>query len=125
MANPSKDKGTRFETAVARYMASVTGDPVERRALHGTRDMGDIAGLRTRGQEVVVECKNYKRPTLGLVLMAVEEAEIERGNVDALAGVAVVKLPGVTDRKASAQGEQLACMGMRDFMALVTGQRPD
>lgn len=125
MANPSKDKGTRFEGAVARYLAWATGDPVERRALHGGKDMGDIKGLSTRGREVVVECKSYKRPTLGLILGWLEEAEVERGNASALAGALAVKLEGVSDRKASAQGRQLVCMYMDDFTALVTGQRPD
>lgn len=36
MGNPSKQKGTRFETEVARYLG------VERRTLKGSQDQGDL-----------------------------------------------------------------------------------
>lgn len=41
----SKRKGTAFETEVCRYLHDEHGLPVERRALKGTRDCGDVAGL--------------------------------------------------------------------------------
>lgn len=47
----SKQKGTAAETAVVRYLRSLTYDTlpafpnVERRALSGGKDMGDIAGI--------------------------------------------------------------------------------
>ncbi len=42
----SKQKGTKFETAVVRYLNDVDGFPeVERRALAGIADKGDIAGV--------------------------------------------------------------------------------
>lgn len=42
MVNPSKNKGTRAETAVVRY-AQTNGFPLaERLALHGSKDIGDI-----------------------------------------------------------------------------------
>lgn len=53
MANPSKRKGTEFEVLVADYLAKVTGLPVERRALCGVNDRGDIAGIR----DWTLECK--------------------------------------------------------------------
>lgn len=39
-----KDIGTRTETAVVRYLASHGWPLAERRALHGTYDLGDITG---------------------------------------------------------------------------------
>lgn len=45
----SKRKGTSFETAVVGYLRDEHGLPVERRALRGTRDCGDITGLPRLG----------------------------------------------------------------------------
>ncbi len=41
----NKQKGTSFETAGVVYMRDEHGLPVERRALRGNRDCGDISGL--------------------------------------------------------------------------------
>lgn len=125
MANPSRDKGTRLESQVAAYMARCTGDPVERRALHGANDMGDLKGLRAHGGEVVVECKSHGHLTLGKMLDALEQAEVERGNADAVAGVCVFKREGVTDRKVSRAGDHLVLTTLRDYMAHFTGERPE
>lgn len=57
--NKPKIKGTRWETLVARYLSEVMGTRVERRALHGGQDMGDLGPFRARGLEVIAECKNY------------------------------------------------------------------
>ena len=42
--NKAKAKGTAFETAVVRFLADETGAWVERRALSGTNDKGDLIG---------------------------------------------------------------------------------
>lgn len=55
MANPPRQKGTAFETAVVRYLNSC-GFNVERRALSGNQDKGDIRGV----PEFVLECKATK-----------------------------------------------------------------
>ena len=44
MANPSKAKGTRAETAVVRFLAA-HGWEAKRKALSGSKDCGDIAIL--------------------------------------------------------------------------------
>ena len=50
MGSRQKAKGTRFESSVVRYMREALGDDrIERRALHGTQDMGDIYGIRAHG----------------------------------------------------------------------------
>lgn len=41
----SKDKGTRFESAVVGYLRTCGFPAVERRALSGNLDKGDIAGI--------------------------------------------------------------------------------
>jgi hypothetical protein len=76
----SKDKGTAAETAVVRYLREQGATQAERRALSGSQDRGDIAGV----PGVVIEVKNVSRDALpGWV----DEAEIERTNDGALIGV--------------------------------------
>lgn len=79
----SKQKGTLAETAVVEYLKTFW-DRVERRALSGKNDKGDIAGV----PYTVVEVKNhksYKFPEW------VEETEQERINADTQYGILVVK----------------------------------
>jgi hypothetical protein len=67
----SKRKGTAFETAVVAYLREEHGLPVERRALRGAKDCGDVAGL----PGFVLECKNHNRLELaGWVDEAMKEA---------------------------------------------------
>lgn len=73
MTNRSKNRGTAWETAIVRHLA-VEGFPhVERRALKGTADRGDIAGI----PGVVIEAKNSQRTELAAW---VDEAAIEQAN---------------------------------------------
>ena len=73
-----RKKGTDFESKVVAYMARVLGDSrIERRAMSGTNDRGDVSGVMLRGKRCVVECKNARRMELSAW---VDEAEDERGN---------------------------------------------
>ena len=116
----AKAAGTRFETLVATYLQTHVDDRIERRARTGTKDRGDIGGVRLspalRGGRVVIEAKNYG----GRILASewVNEAEIERGNDDAVAGVVAIKRRGVSDA-----ADQFVLMTLRDFAALLTGER--
>lgn len=113
----AKKAGSAFERLVADYLAAHVDDRIDRRVKTGAKDRGDIAGLRHMGGRVVIECKNTTRPALASWLA---EAEIERGNDDAIAGVVAHKRHG----KAS-PAEQLVTMRLVDFVALLTGVRPD
>lgn len=76
----SKRKGTAAESAVVRYLKESGFAQAERRALAGSADRGDIAGL----PGVVIEVKNHAR----LAIPAwVAEAETERLNDGARYGV--------------------------------------
>ena len=108
--------GTTFERLVADYLAKYVDDRIDRRVKNGNKDRGDIGGLRHMGERVVVECKNEARAKLG---PWAEEAEIERGNDDALAGVVSHKRHGKGQ-----PGDQWVTMTLRDFVALLTGSRP-
>lgn len=61
MANPSKSKGTAFETNVVRYLQESLGQPeIERRALHGSHDLGDVHRIAAHGLSGIAECKDYR-----------------------------------------------------------------
>lgn len=83
----SKQKGTLAETAVAQYLQQ-TWTTVERRALSGLYDKGDIAGI----PNIVVEIKNQKSYKFKEWL---KETEVERQNAKADFGILVVKPNGV------------------------------
>ena len=111
----AKAAGTRFESLVVAYLATHVDDRIERRRLNGNRDRGDISGLRHMGGRVVVECKDTAR--INLAGWAAE-AEIARGNDDAVAGVIISKRHGKGDA-----ADQWVTMTLRDFVALINGTR--
>lgn len=110
MSNPSKDKGTKFETATARYMTA-HGIPAERVALHGTGDKGDLRAM-AGGKVLAVECKDRKRiePVKWMA-----EAEREARNAGADIPVLVIHRPGCGAAKA---GGNLVVMRLDDFCAM-------
>jgi len=114
----AKSAGTSFETLVAGYLNEHIDDRIERRRQTGSKDRGDIAGLRHMGGRVVVEVKEYG----GRLLPGpwLNEAEVERGNDDATAGIVVAKRRGTTR-----PGDQIVLMTLRDLVALLTGERKD
>ena len=102
---------------MADYFAwALDDDGIDRRVKTGSKDRGDIAGVRVRGQRVVIECKDYGgRHRLPEWL---KEAETERGNDDAAYGVVVWKRRGTAD-----PAEQFVTMTAETFMAMVAGGR--
>lgn len=113
----AKAAGTRFETAIATYLAAHIDDRIERRTKTGNKDRGDISGLRHMGGRIVIECKDKARTELG---PWAAEAEVERGNDDANVAVVMSKRHG-----RGAPGDQWVHMTLRDFVALLTGERPE
>jgi hypothetical protein len=113
----AKTAGTRFETGQATYLAQQVDDRIERRTRNGGKDRGDIGGLRHMGGRIVVECKDVTRWEPGTWL---REAELERGNDDAIAALVIAKRRGHGH-----PGDQLVLMTVRDLVALLTGARPD
>ena len=83
MANPSKTKGTAAETAVVKYLKN-TWDTVERRALAGSLDKGDISGIAN----VCIEVKDCKKTELP---KWTKELEQEMKNSQALTGAIIHK----------------------------------
>ena len=82
----SRAKGTRAESAVVAYLQQWNPN-VERRALTGSNDKGDIAGL----VGVVIEVKDHKAISLA---QFVDEAEAEGYNANARVTAAWIKRRG-------------------------------
>lgn len=87
MANPSKRKGTGWESDIVATLKHGGWPYAERRALQGGLDRGDIAGI----PGVVIEAKNCKAVTLGPWL---DEAHKETTNDGADVGVVWFKRRG-------------------------------
>lgn len=112
----NKSIGTTLETLFVRFMACVLGDErIERRALSGTKDRGDVSGLTLRGKRVVCEVKNHRRMELAAWL---DEAEVERGNDDAEFAVVVHKRRGCGAKRA---GQNYVTMTWETFAAIIAG----
>lgn len=112
----AKQAGATFERSLADWLAAKVDDRIDRRVKTGAKDRGDIGGLRHMGGRIVIEAKNY-----GGRLMPgpwIGEAEVERGNDDALAGIVIAKRRGTTD-----PGQQFVLMTVNDLTALLTGNR--
>lgn len=107
MVNRAKNKGTAFESAVVTYLNDHGHPDAERRALQGSLDKGDIAGI----PGVVLECKNAKTMTLGPWL---KEAMVEAVNARATIAVVVHKRRGTTD-----VGAYFVTTDLRTFLVLL------
>lgn len=123
----AKDAGQRFNRSIADYLRiALDDDRIDCRAKRGSKDRGDIGGMRVANQRMVIECKDVRheyctkcRRVSGLALPGwTAEAHIEAGNDDALVGVVVHKRHGVSD-----PGKQWVSMTVDDLLALVAGER--
>lgn len=111
-----RQKGSSFERLVADYL-KYNGFPfADRRVKSGAKDRGDIGGVGTEAGRLVLECKNTSKTSLGTWAA---EAEVERVNDEALAGVVIHKRHG----KGKAE-DQWCTMTLADLTAILTGIRP-
>ena len=114
----AKAAGTRHESSVVQYLAEhLDDDRIERRSKSGAKDRGDVAGVRHRGQRVVIEAKNTTRTDLA---GWIREAHREAGNDDAAIGVVVSKRHGVGD-----PAQQWVHMTLADFAWLIGADAPE
>lgn len=112
----AKAAGTRMETLTANYLAAeLNDDRIERRARNGSKDRGDLAGVRSAlGERIVVEVKSTARLSLGPWWA---ETTAEKGNDDAPIGVIVHKRHG----KGQAE-DQWVTTTLADFARLIGGK---
>ena len=113
----AKKAGTTFERQVADYLAQHVDDRIDRRTKTGSKDRGDITGVRIWGQRLVLECKNTTRLALADWR---KQAEIERGNDDALAGLIIHKRHGKAN-----PADQWVTTTLKELTALLNGHRED
>ena len=85
----AKARGTRWESAVVDFLRERGFPHVERRALAGALDKGDITGI----PGVVIECKSQARHSLA---EWADETEQERINAGADTASAWIKRRGFT-----------------------------
>ncbi|HEX3842664.1 MAG TPA: hypothetical protein VHU85_17870 [Acidimicrobiales bacterium] len=107
----SKRKGTAWETQVVEYLREHGQPYAERRALCGTFDKGDVAGV----PGVMLECKNEKTVTLSAYA---DEVKVETANAGAQIGVAVVK------RRNRGPGDAYVVMTLEQFAKMI-GDAPE
>lgn len=86
--SPSRRKGTSTETAVVNYLRTRWWPYAERRALHGSLDLGDITG--TPGI-----CWEVKAGSRLCIPEWLRQTETERVNSKSTLGVLVVKPTGL------------------------------
>ena len=103
----SKQKGTNAETAVVKYLKANGFENVERRALQGSQDKGDISGIKN----LVIEVKDHRTMILGQWM---EELKVEIKNDDAKTGVVIHKRRGKGD-----VGEWYASMPVHIYLQLL------
>lgn len=108
--------GARFERQIADWLAEHLDDRIDRRVKHGSKDRGDIGGIRHRGERVVLELKDTARLDLpGWI----REAHLEAQNDDARIGVVVHKRRGTAD-----PAQQWVAMTVADLAWLLGADHP-
>tara|TARA_B100001245_G_C22556664_1_gene278122 strand:+ start:115 stop:480 length:366 start_codon:yes stop_codon:yes gene_type:complete len=115
MSNPSKQKGTSFETLIKEYLQHGGFLSAHRTALSGGYDTGDINGIAhtETDRQVSIQCKNQKKFNLsGWLDDTVEQAE----RLDEAVPVLVVKRPG---RGAKSLDDTYAVMRLCDLVCLL------
>lgn len=108
--------GARFERQIADWLAAHLDDRIDRRVKTGTKDRGDIGGIRHRGERVVLECKDTARTDLA---GWIREAHLEARNDDARVGVVVAKRRGTTN-----PADQWVHMTLADLAWLLGADHP-
>lgn len=108
--------GTSFATWLVEYWRKAFGTrTIERRALTGRKDEGDIAGLNCHLGPIAVEVKNHNRIDLA---GWIQEAQIEASNADAAFGIVVAKRRGYGRES---MGDQYVITRLEDYTRLLGG----
>lgn len=111
----AKKAGTAFERLIADHLRDRWDDRIDRQIRHGARDLGDIAGFRTRsGQKIAVECKATVQTHLSDWW---RQATAERENLGAAHAIVVHKRYGKADA-----GRQWVTMTLDQLLLLMDSQ---
>ena len=119
MANPSKQKGTAFETQCLNYLKNWF-TRIYRAALSGGKDVGDLNGVvrAEDGAQVIFQCKNHKAMKLGEWIKATQEQAWNKtaATMNQTIGVLLVKRRGIGDKN---MGQTYAVMELHDLSKLL------
>lgn len=107
MSNPSREKGTRWESSVAAFFRDRGHTEVFRLAPAGAQDAGDIGGLR----DFALECRDRSKFNLA---ENVRDADLRAHHKQCRFGVAILK------RRGRSTGEGYAVMTLATFVDIVT-----
>jgi hypothetical protein len=95
VTNKPKIKGTSFESQCVGFLQErLNQQQIERRALHGGKDQGDVFGLVAHGASGVIECKNVKSLNPANIAKWREQTINERKHSGADFALLVIHLPG-------------------------------
>lgn len=112
-----KQKGTAFESAIVEYLQNqLCDETIERRALNGTCDRGDISGVTFCGQRMTLECKNKVEMRLAEYI---REAEAEAHNDSAFYYAVIHKKRGVGISTLQTVGQQYVTMPLHMLKSLI------
>lgn len=115
----ARSAGQHFERAIADCLAREVDDRIDIRPKNGSKDRGDIGGLRHGGLRIVVQCKDHTTMKLG---PWINETDVQRGNDDAQIGLVIHKRRGYGLTRPL---DQYVTMTVRDLLALLTLERPE
>jgi len=118
VANPSKQKGTAFETLCLNFLKQWFGR-IYRAALAGGKDVGDLNGVvRSDGRQVIFQCKNHKTMKLGEWIKATKDQAWNKttDTMTTTKGVLLVKRRGVGAKN---MGQTSAVMELEDLVVLL------
>lgn len=118
--NRSKAKGTNWESNVVKYLRAELDQPeIERRALHGSADMGDVYRIRAHGHDGIAECKDYKTFTDADLARWKSQTLAERENSGAGFAMLVVHRRGKAARADSPTfGQNVVWVTVGDLMRM-------
>lgn len=112
-----KQKGTAFETAIVKYLKKyLFDDSIERRALNGVNDRGDISGVKFCGYSMVLECKNENKMRLAEYM---REAVAEACHDDTFYYAVIHKKRGVGISTAQTIGQQYVTMPLHVLAGII------
>ena len=112
MANPSKERGTRWEVAVAAFLRGAGFTECYRMAPAGEYDAGDLGGI----PEVAFECRDRNRLTLS---ENVDDANDRARHKGSAYGVTVMK------RRGRGAGDGYVCMDLETFTRILHALNAD
>jgi hypothetical protein len=114
VASPRKI-GTAWESAVVSHLNYHGFPTVERRALHGSKDIGDLTGL----PGFLIGCKNERTIRLSTYM---DELQVQKGNLVRGGGVVPFE---VVKRRGQSPGRAYVVVELDEFLPVLRAMTED